>query len=118
MRISRWCRHILAAIAWNLGTWYFGIPCSSSHTMIGALLGGGFAFFSIHGGIGPNWDKAKDIGLSLPDPSPFWFLLAIGLMFLLRALVKKQTIFKSPDDTKKGTSDVDSRLFLSLHVRW
>jgi PiT family inorganic phosphate transporter len=52
MRISRWCRHILAAIAWNLGTWYFGIPCSSSHTMIGALLGGGFAFFSIHGGIG------------------------------------------------------------------
>lgn len=35
---------LIAAIAWNLGTWYFGIPCSSSHTMIGALLGGGFAF--------------------------------------------------------------------------
>ena len=30
---------LLAAIIWNLGTWYFGIPASSSHTLIGAIIG-------------------------------------------------------------------------------
>ncbi|MFN0037352.1 MAG: inorganic phosphate transporter [Saprospiraceae bacterium] len=93
---------LVTAIAWNLGTWYFGIPCSSSHTMIGALLGGGFAFFNVHGGAGPNWDKAKDVGMSLLISPLFGFALAILLMFLLRALVKKKTIFKSPDDLKKN----------------
>lgn len=93
---------LFTAIAWNLGTWYFGIPCSSSHTMIGALLGGGFAYYSVHGGAGPNWDKAKDVGMSLLISPLFGFALAILLMFLLRATVKKKkTIFKSPDETKK-----------------
>lgn len=92
---------LVTAIAWNLGTWYFGIPCSSSHTMIGALLGGGFAYFNAHGGAGPNWDKAKDIGMSLLISPLFGFALAILLMFLLRSLIKGKTIFKSPDDTKK-----------------
>ncbi|HAD14319.1 MAG TPA: anion permease, partial [Saprospirales bacterium] len=92
---------LFTAIAWNLGTWYFGIPCSSSHTMIGSLLGGGFAYYSVHGGAGPNWDKAKDVGMSLLVSPLFGFALAILLMFLLRALVKKKTIFKSPDETKK-----------------
>ncbi len=92
---------LFTAIAWNLGTWYFGIPCSSSHTMIGSLLGGGFAYYSVHGGAGPNWDKAKDVGMSLLVSPLFGFALAILLMFLLRALVKQKPIFKSPDETKK-----------------
>ncbi len=40
----RWSSPLLAAaIAWNLGTWYFGIPASSSHTLIGSILGVGLA---------------------------------------------------------------------------
>ncbi|MDO8971530.1 MAG: inorganic phosphate transporter [Saprospiraceae bacterium] len=93
---------LITAIAWNLGTWYFGIPCSSSHTLIGALLGGGFAYFSVHAGAGPNWVKAKEVGLSLLISPLFGFTLAVGLMFLLRSLIKKKTIFKSPDETKKA----------------
>ena len=93
---------LVTAIIWNLGTWYFSIPCSSSHTMIGALLGGGFAYFSVHGGAGPNWDKAKDVGMSLLISPLFGFALAIGLMFLLRSLIKQKAIFKSPDDLKKN----------------
>jgi inorganic phosphate transporter, PiT family len=93
---------LVTAIIWNLGTWYFSIPCSSSHTMIGALLGGGFAYFSIHGGVGPNWDKAKDVGMSLLISPLFGFALAIGLMFLLRSLVKQKAIFKSADELKKN----------------
>jgi inorganic phosphate transporter, PiT family len=92
---------LTAAIAWNLGTWYFGIPCSSSHTMVGSLLGGGFAFFNIHQGAGPNWDKAKDIGMSLLISPLFGFALAIGLMFLLRATVKSKVVFKEPSDKKE-----------------
>lgn len=93
---------LVTAIIWNLGTWYFSIPCSSSHTMIGALLGGGFAYFSIHGGAGPNWDKAKDVGMSLLISPLFGFALAIGLMFLLRSLIKQKAIFKSADELKKN----------------
>jgi PiT family inorganic phosphate transporter len=93
---------LVTAIIWNLGTWYFGIPCSSSHTMIGALLGGGFAYFTVHGGSGPNWDKAKDVGMSLLISPLFGFALAIGLMFLLRSLIKQKAIYKSADELKKG----------------
>jgi PiT family inorganic phosphate transporter len=92
---------LVSAIAWNLGTWYFGIPCSSSHTLIGSLLGGGFAFWTIHKGAGPNWLKAGDIGLSLLISPLFGFSLAILLMFILRATIKKRKgIFKEPDAKK------------------
>lgn len=88
---------LLAAISWNLGTWYFGIPCSSSHTLIGALLGSGFAFWSVHAGSGPNWFKAGEIGLSLLISPVFGFSLAIMLMYVLRISVKKRkAIFDEP----------------------
>lgn len=93
---------LITAILWNLGTWYFGIPCSSSHTLIGSLLGGGFAFFMMHGGDGPNWTKAYSIGISLLISPFFGFALAIGLMYMLRRMFTNKTIFKSPDDTKKA----------------
>src|SRR5580692_11546476 len=48
---------LLASIVWNLGTWYLGIPCSSSHTLIGAMIGAGLAFTLYYGGSGVNWDK-------------------------------------------------------------
>jgi PiT family inorganic phosphate transporter len=35
---------LISAIIWNLITWYFGIPSSSSHALIGALVGGGIAY--------------------------------------------------------------------------
>ena len=91
---------LVSAIVWNLGTWYFGIPCSSSHTMIGSLLGGGFAFWVIHGGSGVNWMKAKDIGLSLLVSPLFGFSMAILMMYVLRTYIKNKAIFKEPDVKK------------------
>ncbi len=93
---------LVSAILWNLGTWYLGIPNSSSHTLIGSLLGSGFAFWTVHNGSGPNWGKAADIGMSLLISPLFGFSLAIILMYLLKISVKKKTIFKSPDETKKS----------------
>jgi len=91
---------LLAAIAWNLGTWYLGIPCSSSHTLIGSLLGAGFAFWSIHKGAGPNWGKAGEIGLSLLVSPLFGFSCAILLMYILRNTIKNKIIFKEPEKKK------------------
>lgn len=105
---------LVTAIAWNLGTWYFGIPCSSSHTLIGSLLGSGFAFWTIHAGAGPNWDKAKDIGLSLLVSPLFGFSLAILLMYVLRQTVRKRkVIFKEPQDKKAPPLWIRSILILT-----
>ncbi len=91
---------LFAAIAWNLGTWYYGIPCSSSHTLIGGLLGAGFAFSTVHASAKVNWSKAGEIGSSLLISPLFGFSLAIILMYMLRTFVKNKRIFKEPDPKK------------------
>jgi len=76
---------LTAAIAWNLGTWYFGIPASSSHTLIGSILGVGLAnalLTDLPLGDGVNWGKAIDIGLSLVI-SPVAGCVAAGCLLLL-----------------------------------
>lgn len=78
---------LLAAICWNLGTWYFGLPASSSHTLIGAILGVGMANSLLPGhrfGDGVNWTKASEIGLSLVVSPLFGFAAAAGLLLLAR----------------------------------
>jgi PiT family inorganic phosphate transporter len=93
---------LLSAISWNLLTWYFGIPCSSSHTLIGSILGVGVAFSLIPGATeaAVNWTKAKEIGLSLLISPLFGFSMTIILMFIIRNLTKKtsygDSLFKEP----------------------
>lgn len=95
---------LLTAIIWNLGTWYYGIPCSSSHTLLGAILGVGLAFSFMPeniSGSGVNWAKAGDVGLSLLISPVFGFGLAIILMFTLKSWFKKnEDLFKEPHKTK------------------
>src|SRR6187401_1092106 len=79
---------LLAAISWNLATWYLGIPCSSSHTLIGSILGAGMGFYWTHGGNGINWHKAQDIGLSLLLSPAFGFSTVILLLFALKYFMK------------------------------
>src|SRR6201985_2860030 len=67
---------LLASIIWNLGTWWLGIPCSSSHTLIGAMIGASLAFnFYYKGSV--NWSKAGEIGLSLIMSPLFGFGAAV-----------------------------------------
>ncbi len=90
---------LLSAIIWNLGTWYFGLPASSSHTLIGSILGIGIAFYFLPGNVGGsavNWDKAKDTGWALLV-SPFaGFALAIVAMFIFKRFVKNDLFYKEP----------------------
>jgi len=87
---------LLSAIIWNLATWYLGIPCSSSHTLIGSLLGVGMGFFWTHGGNGINWGKAKDIGLSLLLSPAFGFTAVILILWIFRYVIRNKEIFKDP----------------------
>jgi phosphate/sulfate permease len=89
---------LLTAIVWNLGTWYFGIPCSSSHTLVGSILGVGLAysFIAEKSGNYVNWSKAGDIGLSLLISPLVGFSLSILIMYILRITVKNKSIFKAP----------------------
>src|SRR6516165_7979410 len=59
---------LTSGMAWNLSTWWLGLPVSSSHTLIGAILGVGMAHVlltdqGLTGGV--NWDKAGEVGLAL-----------------------------------------------------
>ena len=76
---------LTAAIAWNFGTWYLGIPASSSHTLIGSILGVGLAnawFTHLPVSEGVNWGKAVEIGMSLVI-SPFTGFMVAALLLLL-----------------------------------
>lgn len=88
---------LLAAIIWNLGTWYLGIPCSSSHTLIGSLIGAGLGFTLYYGGSGVNWHKAEEIGLSLILSPIIGFGLAMLLMWFLRYVIKYKALFHIPE---------------------
>lgn len=90
---------LISAIIWNFGTWFFGIPSSSSHTMIGSILGIGIAFYFLPGDIGVsavNWDKAKDTGLALLLSPILGFSVAIIVLFIFKRLVKNEVIYKEP----------------------
>ncbi len=95
---------LLSAIIWNLATWYFGIPASSSHTLIGSIIGVGVGYALLpenNKGISTvNWDKAIEIGQALLVSPLFGFAVAIVLMYILKKSISNKDIFKEP---KKDT---------------
>ena len=89
-----------AAIAWNLGTWYFGIPASSSHTLIGSILGVGLAnalIADIPLSTGVNWQKAIDIALSLLLSPAAGFIVAAMILLGLKWLRRESKMHTNPE---------------------
>ncbi|WP_298015013.1 inorganic phosphate transporter [uncultured Castellaniella sp.] len=94
---------LITAIAWNLGTWYFGIPASSSHTLIGAILGVGLANALMTGlpvGVGVNWSKALDIALSLIISPLAGFIIAALLLLALKKMFVDSKMHKTPEQRR------------------
>lgn len=94
---------LCSAIIWNFGTWYFGLPSSSSHTLIGAIMGVGLGYAMLpenaSGAAAINWDKVKEIFTGLFIAPLLGFTLAVILMFILRMSVSKDVrnqIFSEP----------------------
>lgn len=110
---------LFSAIFWNLLTWYLGIPCSSSHTLIGSILGVGLAysFLPEASGAAVNWSKAEEIGVSLLVSPLFGFSVTIVLMFFLRVFTKKSEtgdlLFKEPKKNQPPPWWIRSILFIT-----
>jgi PiT family inorganic phosphate transporter len=95
---------LLSAIIWNLGTWYLGLPASSSHTLIGSIMGVGLANSMMTAGHafgeGVNWGQAKNIGLSLIISPVVGFCCAALLLLLAKVLIKRPELYASPEKDK------------------
>jgi PiT family inorganic phosphate transporter len=91
---------LFTAISWNLLTWYFGIPCTSSHTLMGSLVGAsiGFSLVVTHGVI--NWKLVFDLVLALIISPAFGFSAVILLLSVFRILIKNNAIFEPPKDNQ------------------
>jgi len=83
---------LIAAIIWNVGTWYFGLPASSSHTLIGSIIGVGITNALLRGRDGTSgvdWSQAANIGKALLLSPLFGFALAAGLLFVVKTIMLK-----------------------------
>jgi PiT family inorganic phosphate transporter len=92
---------LIAAILWNLSTWWFGLPASSSHTMVGSIIGVGVAnqLMSVHTGTsGVDWEQATKVFKVLLI-SPVVGFGAAALLFLLsKWLIKYPALYEAPKD--------------------
>ena len=91
---------LTAAILWNLGTWYLGLPASSSHTLIGSIVGVGLAnqFLAPAGTAtsGVDWSKATEVGMSLLISPLFGFGAAALLLLAMKLFVKNKALYEAP----------------------
>ncbi len=95
---------LISAIFWNLGTWYLGLPASSSHSLIGSIMGVGLANAMLSKGHvfgeGVNWSKATEVFSSLLISPLLGFVGAALLLWMARLLIRNPALYKSPP---KGT---------------
>jgi len=95
---------LISAIIWNVGTWYLGLPASSSHTLIGSIMGVGLANSMLAGGHefgeGVNWAKAKEVGSSLLISPIIGFVFAALLLIIAKQLIKRPELYRAPDKDK------------------
>ncbi len=91
---------LIAAILWNLGTWWFGLPVSSSHTLIGSIIGVGLSnqFMSGKSGVsGVDWSSAFGVFKALVVSPLVGFGFAALMLLLLKFTVKKPELYKAPE---------------------
>ena len=93
---------LISAIIWNVGTWYFGLPASSSHTLIGSIMGVGITNALLRGRDGTSgvdWSQAANIGKALLLSPLFGFALAAVLLYAVKMVLARATpaLFAEPE---------------------
>jgi inorganic phosphate transporter, PiT family len=92
---------LLSAIVWNVGTWYLGLPASSSHTLIGSIVGVGLMNSLISAnqqfGEGVNWAKVSDTAMALIVSPVVGFIASALLLLLAKMLIRNPALYKSPE---------------------
>src|SRR5215472_6485781 len=91
---------LAAAILWNLGTWYFGLPSSSSHTLVGSIIGVGIAnqLMSVRNGTsGVDWSQATNVGKTLLISPFIGFLCAALLLVISKLVLSNPKLYQAPE---------------------
>ena len=94
---------LISAIIWNLGTWWMGIPASSSHTLIGSIVGVGVANAIIrgqNGTAGVDWDQVTKVGEALLFSPFFGFALSALLLLAMKAVIRVPELYTAPKTNK------------------
>ena len=96
---------LISAILWNLSTWYFALPASSSHTLVGAIIGVGLANSYLEPNVtitsGVDWAEAEKVGLGLLISPLLGFVFAAALLLLCKALIKNPALYEAPKNKAK-----------------
>ena len=90
----------LSALGWNVATWLFGIPNSSSHALIGSLVGIAVEDTLRHGRAlsqGVDWKEVWNVLLSLLISPVLGFGLAMAGFWLLKRIVHDENLYKPPE---------------------
>src|SRR4029077_14839660 len=100
---------LIAAIIWNLGTWYLGLPASSSHTLIGSIIGVGIANALARGQDGTSgvdWAQATNVGKALLLSPLVGFIAAALLLLVMKLLIRSPsyTALRRPIPRRRGGS--------------
>ena len=107
---------LIAAIIWNLGTWWLGIPASSSHTLIGSIVGVGVANALIRGKDGTSgvdWDQVTKVGEALLFSPLFGFVLSAILLLVMKAVIRAPELYTAPTTNKPPTLWIRGLLVLT-----
>ena len=94
---------LIGAIVWNLGTWFLGLPASSSHTLIGSILGVGLAnqMMAASGSVsGVDWAQASKVGYSLLLSPLIGFIAAALLLLTLKVVARSPELYQEPKGTQ------------------
>jgi PiT family inorganic phosphate transporter len=108
---------LIAAIIWNLGTWVLGLPASSSHTLIGSIIGVGLANqFMAAPGIGTSgvdWSQVTKVFYALLLSPLVGFLGSAGMLLAMKALVKSRALYEAPDTSHPPPAWIRGLLILT-----
>jgi PiT family inorganic phosphate transporter len=95
---------LIAAIIWNLGTWWLGLPASSSHTMIGSIIGVGLAnqLMASSGSAtsGVDWTQAMGVFRALLFSPVVGFILSALLLLVMKVIIRNKTLYTAPSTNK------------------
>jgi PiT family inorganic phosphate transporter len=108
---------LIAAIIWNLGTWAMGLPNSSSHALIGSIMGVGLAnqLLAPAGSAtsGVDWGQALGVLKALLFSPLIGFVLSAGLLLLMKLVVRTKSLYTAPEGNKPPPAAIRALLVLT-----
>ena len=108
---------LIAAVIWNLGTWAFGLPNSSSHALVGSIMGVGLAnqWMAPAGQAtsGVDWNQAYGVFRALLFSPVIGFVLSALLLLAMKVLIKSPSLYKAPEGNKPPPGPIRGLLILT-----